>query len=1109
LPLLAKRFAPKQGINLTSIKTSNNCDVQRLIYHPFCETEDLGIDQSLVNIKLPIIKCEPEDFNDTVEYNIVRARPCYTEDSQNTANGLGFDKVVDNSSSSLFKCSTPKRQGIKRTFIKRDRESDFQQLMYNPFNETENLIIKQPLMKIQVPIVKVEPEDVNDAVEQYIADEQLKQYHIDDLQNTTGRSLIKIDRRSSSSLSKNSTPKPQHCVDKTAKNYNVDRYVHCKTAKSLGIGQTPALVNMRIVKQEPEDFNDTVEHNIVGARPYSEDSQNTANGLGFDKVVDNGSSSLFQSSTPKRQGIKRTFIKRNRESEVQHLMDNPFDETESLIIKQPLMKIQVPIVKLEPEDINEAVEQNIANVQLKQRHIDDLQNTTGRSLIKIDRRSSSSLSKNSTPKPQHCVDKTAKNYNVDRYVHCKTAKSLGIGQTPALVNMRIVKQEPEDFNDTVEHNIVGARPYSEDSQNTANGLGFDKVVDNGSSSLFQSSTPKRQGIKRTFIKRNRESEVQHLMDNPFDETESLIIKQPLMKIQVPIVKLEPEDINEAVEQNIANVQLKQRHIDDLQNTTGQSLIKIDRRSSSSLSKNCNVDRYVHCKTAKSLGIDQTPALVNMRIVKKEPEDFNDTVEHSIGSARPCYSEDSQNAANGLGFDQVVDNGSSSLFQSSTQKRQSINRTFIKTNRKSDVQHLLDNPFNETKSLIVKQPLMKIQVPIVKLEPEDVNDAVEKNIANVQLKQYHIDDLQNTTGQSLIKIDRHSSSSLSKNSTPKPQHCADKTSKTCKIDRYVHCKTAQSLGIDQTSALVNMCIVKQEPEDFNGTDEQNIVGIRPYYSEDSHSTTSHSLKIGEHFSSSLSKNSAPKRLHINDNKKSKRCSVDRLVYSNTEGRDIGQTLKVVKMPVVKVKTKDINDAVEQNIVKVKGEPCFDNLQNIANSRGFVNGTDVALKHQIINGTYLKEINNCHVNQLIYGPYCKTQEIGIDQMSVEVKSPIVKYEPKSGDNAIEQNNKNNNKMDVVTEDESENEFGGIDLNNTKVDNKDIIIIKGQDILSNGISLKNDNVSSPTFMINNQVNLENEKKKISWEEFRAKKGKLGYFQKYGNFHKKKIYLKLCSSK
>jgi len=127
---LAYCFAPERSINRTSTKTTDNCDVQHLVYSPFCETEDLSIDQPLAKIELPFVKREPDDVSDdTVEQNIVgmEIKPFDSNDSQNnTANGLGFVKVEGNSLSLLSKSSATKRRGINRTFIKKKKKSGIQ-----------------------------------------------------------------------------------------------------------------------------------------------------------------------------------------------------------------------------------------------------------------------------------------------------------------------------------------------------------------------------------------------------------------------------------------------------------------------------------------------------------------------------------------------------------------------------------------------------------------------------------------------------------------------------------------------------------------------------------------------------------------------------------------------------------------------------------------------------------------------------------------------------------------------------------------------------------------------------------------------------------------------
>jgi len=291
-----------------------------------------------------------------------------------------------------------------------------------------------------------------------------------------------------------------------------------------------------------------------------------------------------------------------------------------------------------------------------------------------------------------------------------------------------------------------------------------------------------------------------------------------------------------------------------------------------------------------------------------------------------------------------------------------------------------NPFCETNDVIIDQPSMKYQIPVIKQEPEDISDTVENNVFGMEMEPCYSDDSQSTKHQRITNTLKHRS-----------------------VGHLVRCKTSESLGISRTSA-------------------------------------------------------------------------------------------VVPMPVLKCKPEEVSATVDQNIVKVKMEQS-ENLQNTTNSHSFVIVDDgilssnnlLAQKHQIVNGTFMEKIKNCDFNQLVYGPSCETENTGggIDQTWAKVEFPIVKCEPECVDNIAEQNIV---EMDIETEDESLNEFGCIGLNNIIIENE--VIVKKEDVSSNGISFKNDGVYSQTFKTTNPMTSETEKKKISWEEYRAKREKLGLF-------------------
>jgi len=649
----------------------------------------------------------------------------------------------------------------------------------------------------------------------------------------------------------------------------------------------------------------------------------------------------------------------------------------------------------------------------------------------------------------------------------------------------------------IENEELSQSCYSnENTQDTIYSQPSVKIEETVPSSLIKRFSPKR-GINRTSIRTTNNCDVQSLIYNPFCEVEDFRISEPYEKINMSIVKHEPVDVNDTVEQNIVGIQEEPCYSDNLQNTTNNlSFEKVEDNGlfpliKSSGPKHQGINR-TFIKTNSKLNVQQLmynpfcekdnftidESLMEVQIpnVKHEPEHVNNT---------ECFSTNLQNTVSQSLV--KVEEHFSSLSKYSTSKCQCITNT-----SKGIIDCLVC--CNTIKSQDIDQTSMTVNTPIVKCESKDVNDIIEERIVGLKVKP-NLNSSQNTTNYSMVKVEEHFSS-LSK------CQCITNTSKGI-IDCLVCCDTTKNQNIDQTSATVNTPIIKRESKDVNDTVQENIVGlkVKPNLNNLQNKTNYSMVKVEEHFSSSLSNNSVSK-YQFND--------MASKIY-NIDNNEFNKTSEIVKLPIVKVKTQDINNTIKQNIVRMKVEPCSDNSQNATSSHSFVNikknilsssSNNLAPNHKFIdNGTPIENIKNVKVNQ----PFCETQNIGIDQMSLKVKFPNIKCEPNVVGKTIEQNVI---EMDIKTENRSMNEFGCVDLNNASVEKKEIVIVNKENVLFNETSLKNDNVCSQTLPANNQIKLETEKKKISWEEYRAKRGKFGLLKTSGNtcLYKKK-YLKFCN--
>ncbi|KAL4090038.1 hypothetical protein QTP88_024944 [Uroleucon formosanum] len=589
------------------------------------------------------------------------------------------------------------------------------------------------------------------------------------------------------------------------------------------------------------------------------------------------------------------------------------------------------------------------------------------------------------------------------------------------ITIKIEKEEPLNECYSADNSVDTA----DNSVDTADSLSFVKVEENiPSSSLSKSFAPKR-GINRTSIKTTRSSDVKHLIHNPFCEIEQ-VNNQMLGYINSSIVKCEVEDVNDNVEENLVEMEVNSYYsAGDLQNNTSLEKSK----------------------------------------------------EHIV---------------------------SSSFLKSSTPKRQGINKISIETPDNSDIKHLC-NPFYKSKDLTNYQIPVKVQTPVIKSQPLDENETIEETVVGLH---YSLDDSQTTSNShNMVKVknsvSKYGSQSTNSNvvkviNSVTPLLLKKSTSNCQGINKISFRTTnnvkqsskSKHLGTNKISVKVQTPTVKIEPENVNNSIEKSIVKkeVKSCYSANSLNYTSNNRSFvkDEIRLSSLLKNSAAKRQ--TNNKKSVKATENggvKPIANNFhfEPKKISNNQISVKLAttVIKHEPEDFNDTSKENIEMVTNPSYSSNSikstavthslvkidQIVSSPKGFTS------QHQGTNDNSIKATDNSK-NLLIHNLNYKPKDLGNNLTSVRYKIPIKKREPDNDNSTIQPNALNNLKSEIETKFVDPNEIHSSDLINGNAESQEVILKKMETIES---SIKTEDLNSQT-----------DKKKISWEEFRAKREKMG---------------------
>lgn len=421
---------------------------------------------------------------------------------------------------------------------------------------------------------------------------------------------------------------------------------------------------------------------------------------------------------------------------------------------------------------------------------------------------------------------------------------------------------------------------------------------------------------------------------------------------------------------------------------------------------------------------------------------------------------------------------------------------------SDVKHLLHNPFCETEQ-VNNQMLEYINSSIVKCEVEDVNDYVEENLAVMDVNPYYsADDLQNSIGLEKMEGNFVSSSSLKFS-----------TSKARGINR-ISIKTPDNSDIkdildsfcepkDPANDLTS--IIKSEPIDDNETIEDTIFDVN-YFADNSQitsnsqnnivkvknsiskygsqsTTNSHNVVevIDDSVTPLLIKKSTSKCEGINKITLKNTNNVKQPMYSKLKHLGTNQINIKVQTPDTKFEPENVYDSIEKPIVKKEIKPCYstDSLNCTSNIHNLVKDEirlspsllkNSTTKHRANDKKSIKAVENCGVQYIAHNFHGEPKKLGNERISMKLTTPVIKREPEDFNDTSKEN------IEKVINPSYSSGLKSIVVSHN--------LVKIDQTVLPSISIKSEDIDSQT-----------DKKKISWEEFRAKREKMGLINISGN--------------
>jgi len=612
------------------------------------------------------------------------------------------------------------------------------------------------------------------------------------------------------------------------------------------------------------------------------------------------------------------------------------------------------------------------------------------------------------------------------------------------INSTIVKCEAEDVNDNVNEDLFEVNPYYP-YDILQNNTDFEKSEENivCHSLSLKSSTPKSQSNNRISIN-TPDNCVKH-RNNPFYEPKDLGNNQIPVQVQIPIIKCEPKDEIDVEEPIFEEINVNPHYSADGSKNTFNShnVVKV---------KN-NVSKY-----------------------------------------------GSQSALNSYKIVQLSDSVSPYSLQNFTLKHGRINKMSIKTPENFNIKQF-KNSICESKVLDDDKIPVKVQSLTLKYKPIDNNKSFEET--NVSFHYSADDSLTSTNSQNMVKVKNNvskygsesSNNSLNvgkvidsfsplllKKSTPKYQGVPKVSLKTINDIKHPIYSTSRHLNTNQMSVKVQPPTVKLETENVNNSIEKPIAKneVKLCYS------AVHNLIKGEDKVSSLLLINSTSKRQVNNKKSIKvteNCEVKHTVPNlHCEPKKISSDQNSLKptiitmLPTIKCEPEDFNETSEENI-KMEINPYYSSngLQRTVESHSLAKNDKIVLlssksfvsHHQDTNNSFIKTNNNSDNKNFVIH---KTNDLG-NLTSVKGKMPIMECEPENNSTIQPNIIEINIKPEKNTKSVNPNEIYSVAPFAGNAENQEVIIKNTETIVS---SIKTEDIDTQT-----------DKKKISWEEFRAKRG------------------------
>jgi len=647
--------------------------------------------------------------------------------------------------------------------------------------------------------------------------------------------------------------------------------------------------------------------------------------------------------------------------------------------------------------------------------------------------------------------------------------------------------------DTMKEEPLKSSYFGDDSLDKTNSHSSINFEENISSSSPKTLIPKK-GINRTLIKNTENCDVKHLINNPFCETEdNLMLMDP--KIPVKIQKSKNTNSNTKIEQNILDAKtscsvVRQQQfcnsVDDLQSNINDhvELKKNILFSSSKMAapngheidgtlviktENCEVEDVMYKSNLKKNNVEVEQTFKEIKNCK--PVKINESIfeTEKITSYSDYNSHNTTGSQEFVGVKSIEKNLLSPLLNNYTSNRSGKNKVSVKLTKR--IKPLINHCFSKRTLANVKNENFEQNLDCTPCLTAKNSQSMSVNHSDVLSSVPNLVSMRHKNKKSSNKIEDH------------------------KVKKIINKPKTQNLSRDQMSAKVKT-LANCEPKHEDCLAEQNIVGIVQLSSKRKLHVkidTQDSIKNKNDFETSLSKSSSSK-CH-GTNKTIKNYDDQKLIYKQScksKCSYVEPSSIKTEIPIRKQLPKIIINAAKQKVVysnsdSQKTKDCRNTVQN---KNDFITAISQSLipKRKSIKQTSIKASVNQDVKQIVKNPAYEVKDLNVDQTKViksEPKDQVVNLIAKETPVKIQRTIKEDLKC------VDSNNFSSVCLNSTNVKKQEVIVVKEK----NKTSLEN-NINSQTTCI-----AENEKKKITWEEFKAKREKMGLSSMPGKINYKRF--------